>query len=239
MPIKRTYRRRNLRKAKRSKRTLNISRPRWGPSIRRSMPIISVKRTCYLGTMTPNTVATYGFWQYRTVSLSNAFYDQALSNMGGLSNVTEYQALFDQYKLCAFKITLRPRVVNVDNDQTATAAIGRDFNWVSVVRDACDNVSPTGTYTAATLNTFLETGKAKSYRGDKPVNIYMKPLVQEQYGGGSNRYVKPQWTDLTATGITMPHRGYHLFFHTNTLTSASFTPYDVFVTYYIKFKGMK
>lgn len=217
----------------------NVKRLRARLTRSLAVPQITVRRTCYLGTITPNTTATYGFWQYRQVSLSNGFYDQALSSMGGLTNVAEYQALFDQYKLCAFKITLRPRAVNMVNDQTATAAYGRDQNWVSVVRDPTDNISPTGLYTAATLNTFLESGKVKTFRGDKPVNIYMKPLVQEQYGGGSNRYVRPQWTDLTATGISMPHRGYHLFFHTNTLTSASLTPYDVFVTYYVKFRGMK
>lgn len=239
MPVKRqSLRRGRGRRLKRVKRTLNISRPRWAPSLRAAVPQISIKRTCYLGSMTPNTVATYGFWQYRTVSLTNGFYDQTLSSMGGLSNYSEYQSIFDQYRLGAFKIVLRPRIIDMNQDQSA-ATLGRDMCYVTVVKDPTDNVSPTGTFTAATLNTFLECGKARTFRGDKPVTIYMKPQVQEQYGGGSNRYVKPQWTDLTATGVTMPHRGFHLFFHNQQMTSNVFNSYDVFITYYLKFRGMK
>lgn len=213
---------------------MNISRP-----LRYSAPILTVKRTCCLGTISPNVTTTNGFWQYRTVSLGEGFKDQTGASMGGLYNIGEFQALFDQYRMRAYKITLRPRAVNMVNDQTATAAFGRDQNWVSVVVDPADIVSPTGTFTFTTLNSFLETGKVKTYRGDKTVNIFVKPKVFEQYGSGANRLVKPDWTSTDATGTFAPHRGYHLFFHTNTMTSASLTPYDVFITYYLQFRGQR
>lgn len=238
MPIKRTFRKRTTtrRNVTKKRRTMNISRPR---SSFRSVPVVSVKRTCYLGTINPNTVATYGFWQYRTVSLNSGFTDQSLANMGGLTNLSEYTALFDQYKLSAFKILLRPRRLDVQSSQDLYAgATFLDRNYVTIVKDPTDITSPTGTYTNATFNSFLECGKARTYRGDRPVSIYMKPKVQEQYGSGANRYVTPKWTDLNTSGTTMPHRGFHLYFHNQAMTT-SFMQYDVFITYYLKFKGMK
>lgn len=238
MAFKRTFRKRTTTKRKftRKRRTMNISRPR---SSLNAVPQISVKRTCYLGTISPNTVATYGFWQYRTVSLNSGFTDQALANMGGLSNLSEYTALFDQFKLCAFKIVLRPRRLDVQSTQDVpTGSSFLDRNYVTIVKDPTDITSPTGLYTVATFNSFLECGKARTYRGDRPISIYMKPKVQEQYGSGANRYVSPKWTDLNTSGTTMPHRGFHLYFHNQAMTN-TFMQYDVFITYYLKFKGMK
>lgn len=219
------------------KRTMNISRPRM---TRRIVPSVSVKRTVYLGQISPNTTTINGYWQYRTVSLDTGFTNQTGASMGGLTNIAEYEALFDQYKLSAFKITLRPKVNDLQATQDVPGATSfRDVPYVSIVKDPTDRTTPSGTYNSTALNAFLELGRAKTYRGDRKVDIYMKPLVAEQYGGGAERYVKPQWTDLNTAGKAMPHRGYHLFFHTQNLIAAAFIQYDVFVTYYLQFRGMK
>lgn len=235
--VKRTFIRPASKRVKRAKRTMNISRPRWSSSIRRAVPVISVKRTCYLGTIAPNTNTTPGFWQYRSVSLNSGFTNETNTNMGGLSNVAEYQALFDQFKLCAFKITLRPRANDLQYDQTG-AALVRDIPYVSIVKDPVDAVIPAGIYSSSNLNSFLESGNVRTYRADKPVTIYMKPKVQEQFGSGAIRYVTPKWTTLDSTGINMPHRGFGCFFHNQSMTGI-FNTHDVFITYYLKFKGMR
>lgn len=224
------------RAAKRAYKRIS-SRP--SASLRAAIPQISIKRTCYLGNLSPQTTTTNGFWQYRTVSLNIGFVDAVGNSMGGLTNVAEYEALFDQFKLSAFKIVLRPRVFDLSAQQDIPASSSwRDRPYVSVIKDPYDRTNPSGTYTQANLNTFLTLGNVKTYRGDKNITIYMKPKVSEDYGLGAQRYVNPNWTDLNTAGKDMQHRGFHMFFHTQSMQQ-SFSNYDVFITYYLKFRGMK
>lgn len=223
---------------KRHGRSRYGKRTRW---TRRGTPFISVKRTCYLGAFTPNSTTTNGFWQYRTVSLTKGFFDASAASMGGLSNLTEYTSLFDLYKLGAVKITLRPNQQNMQSDQVLySSSTTQNIPYVSICIDPTDNVSPTGVYNATTYNAFMEQGnRVRTKRADRTFSVYLKPKVIEQYGNGADRYVSPRWTRLDNTaGQDMPHRGYHMFFH-NQAFSAGFMTYDVFVTYYLRFKGAR
>lgn len=209
---------------------------------RRGTPYLRVRRTCYLGQFTPNTVSTNGFWQYRTVSLTKGFIDQSGASMGGLSNLSEYVAMFDLYKLKACKVTLRPNYVNMTTEQIRYAGASvAAIPYVTTMIDPSDNVTPSGAYSAGTLNTFLEQGRVRTRRADRSIIVYFKPKIIEQYGAGADRYVWPQWTRLdNAAGQDMPHRGYHMFFHNQNMDPFSVPiNYDVHVTYYLQFKGAK
>lgn len=218
------------------RRPMNISRPMRFSSI----PKISVTRTCYLGNFIPDTVSTNGFWQYRTVSLTKGFLNQNATSLGGLTNLSEYTALFDSYKMNAFKVVLRPRISSINRDQdvpTAGTTI-QEIPYCTVIKDSYDNTAPTGTYTAANLNTLLEDGRAKTYRADRPITIFMKPKVIEQYGSGADRYVTPKFTRLNnSNGQDMPHRGFHTFFHMQNFAALGALSYDVWITYYLQFRG--
>lgn len=212
--------------------------------VRKQMRVqtLRVTRKCYLGTVTPNTTATVGFWRYIEPSLTRGFVNEIGSSMGGLANLSEYQALFDQYKLGAWKITLVPRVAELTSDQQNAAATQYEKCYFTIIKDPMDTIPPGGTYTAANYNTLLENGKARVLRADRPVNIYMKPKIVEQYGAGANRYVSPKFTDLNSSaGIDVRHRGFHIFQHCNNFNAASLSryAYDVFITYYLTFKGQK
>lgn len=202
---------------------------------------LSVRRMCVSGSpLTVSTTATSNFWRYQTVSLDSGFQqmDVAGTTLTSLTNRTEYQALFDEYRLSAFKVTLIPKFSNYNTDQAA--AYGTTLiPYICIVKDAQSKLVPTGTWSAATLNTLLENG-GKIYRADRPINIYMKPLVTEQYGGGADRYVRPRFTDLqSAAGTTMAHRGFHMFVFVGTWVAASMAglAWDVRTTYYLKFKN--
>lgn len=201
--------------------------------------MIKVARTCYLGNYLPNAVGTQGFWQYRTVSLASGYLDQTGVSLGGLSNLAEYQLLFDQFKLSSFKITLRPNVLDLNQTQSASTLTYQP-PYVHVIMDPASGVTPSGTYSVATVNSFLENGKVRTYRGDKKINIYVKrPKIIEEYGGGADRYVSPRWTQLDSQGINMPHRGFHLMHQAQNMTANNNVSYDVWITYYLRFKGMK
>lgn len=242
MVIKRKATRVAARRQKKRQRTMNISVPRRVPRpIRVAIPTIAVKRTCYLGTVTPNSSSTPAFWRYISTSLDSGFTNESNFSMGGLTNLAEYTPLFDQYRLNAIKYVLRPRQGMNVADQNNATAISHERGYHSVLIDKAGTITPTGTFTSTTYNTFLENGNVRTYDATKPVTIYIKPLVQEQYGSGAFRYVKPRWTDLGTAGNAMPHRGFHLFTHTNSMNTASLGryAYDVFVTYFIQFKGQR
>lgn len=201
--------------------------------------MIKVTRTCYLGQYQPTTASTPGFWQYRTVSLTSGYNNQSGVNMGGLSNLAEYVPLFDQFKLSAYKIVLRPNQVDYNQPMNASSLTGV-LPYVHVVHDPMTATIPSGTYSAATVNQFLEQGNVRTYRGDRKVTIYVKrPKVREEYGTGAIRYISPTWTTLdNSFGQAMEHRGFHLM-HSSQNLAAAFPAYDVFVTYYLRFRGMK
>lgn len=204
--------------------------------------ILNVRRMVI--SASPMTVSTttgvYGYWRYQTVSLDNGFQQFNVDGtaLTSLTNKAEYQALFDEYKLSAYKVTLIPKFANYSTSQDA--ALGTTLiPYICIVKDPQSKLVPTGLWSGATLNILLENG-GKIYRADRPVNIYMKPKVTEQYGGGADRYVSPKFTDLSSSaGTTMPHRGFHIFVFVGTWVAASMVglAWDVRTTYYLKFKN--
>lgn len=245
MAGKRRIIRRGLSTRARMKRvpgTLSI-RPKRRYNVNKRDVTLSVRRLCVSGSpMTVSTTAVQNFWRYQTVSLDSGFqqFDVAGTTLVSLSNKGEYQALFDEYKLSAYKVTLIPKFVNYQTDQAV--ALGSTLvPYICIVKDPQSKLVPTGTWSATTLNILLENG-GKIYRADRPINIYIKPKVTEQYGGGADRYVSPKFTDLsTAAGTSMPHRGFHMFVFVGTWVPAALAglAWDVRTTYYLKFKNMK
>lgn len=235
-----TYRRKMMRKKPFGIRRRMIAKPMVMPRLRHRL---SVKRTCFVGTITPASTTTASFWNYVTPSLASAG-TICGTTLGGLNNVAEYQALFDQYKLAAVKLSFKPRYVDVNlnqiNPSSGTSTTDRQF--LSYVIDTRGTTTISGTYGTTSYNQFTETGKVKIRRGDKEVSIYIKPKINEQFGGGANRYVSPKFADMDSNGLAIPHRGVYIYHHTqNTLSSGipTFGAYDVFATYYLTFIGMK
>lgn len=232
----------------RRRRTMNISRPIRNNRL--AGATLRVKRMVYAGVLAPSATLTTGtsyFWQYNTVSLTRSIanFNGVSSSLGGLTNLAEYTPLFDQYKLGAYKVTFRPRIMNISSDQTTPSAnIANPATYppqfVTLI-DGKNTLNPGGTYSPATLNTLLEAG-GKIRRGDKPFSIYVKPWIPEQYGTGATRYVRPKFTDLDTAGQAMSHRGFHLFlmrqgFYSDANDTAC--TWDVYVTYYLTFKNQK
>lgn len=197
------------------------------------------RKVCSTAPITFGSAATEQFYRYCTVSLTNGFqtFSATPTVVCALTNLSEYAALFDQYRLNAFKVELVPRYFNYNADQNSTTATVRNIPMVYIGKDALNTSTYTGVWQQVFLNGLLENG-GKCYRADKKITIFMKPKVSEQYGSGANRYVKPQWTDLTTSaGNSMAHRGFHMFVYSNTWDNASLPVFDVYVTYYIQFKN--
>lgn len=171
-------------------------------------------------------------------------FSAAGNRLTGLNNLAEYQALFEQYKLSAYKVTFMPRLQNISAQQyeggvlTTTPAF-RVPRFV-IQKDAEGRIVPAGLYGPSTLNILMEGG-GRIVRGDRTFSVYMKPKIVEQYGGGADRYVTPKYTDVgTTVGINVPHRGFHLMLFREGFDVANADmKWDVFITYYLRFKNAK
>jgi len=221
------YTRKRMYKRKRPayrKRKMNISRPRMS-----RMPSLNVTRTSYLTVWNPQTASTVGFWQYLTANLQN------------ITNYNEYVAVFDTYRINSLKFTFRPRYDNfAGNDTTDTTLPGTTAQGgtnAHVIIDPKSGVVPTGTYTSANLNSFLENGKVRSYTGTKPFTINIKyPTITDDVNGTTGAVYK-RAPFLSTKNTNILHRGAHVFLQDTALTGTFNQSFDLFVTMNITFRG--
>lgn len=205
-------------------RTMNISVPRRI----RGVPATSFKRTFWSTNFSPTTASTAGFWQYFTTSFSS------------LPDATAYLEIFDQYKINGVKYTFRPRYDGFNGENTTDTTLPGVTNqagcYVYTISDPASTLTPTGTYTSATLNTFLEQGNVKMRPGNKTFSVYFKPQIDNTMPLATARS-SPKWLPLTQR--TVVHNGFHCFFADVNLTGVFAQSWDIFITLYFQCKGRR
>lgn len=216
---KRTYRSRRT-GLRRIKRSYNIAKGR-GPRAH------YFKKTVWSGNWTPGTGSTSAFWQYRTVTPTT------------LSNWTEYQSLFDQYKLHRVKVTFRPRYDSFAGNDTTDVTLPGITNqagcYVHIINDPTSALTPSGTYVSTTLNAFMENGNVKTYQGNKPFSVYFKPMIDVTISGGNQRRPSP-WLQCKDNSVV--HNGFHAFMQDINMTGTFGQSFDLFTTFYFSCRGM-
>lgn len=85
----------------------------------------------------------------------------------------------------------------------------------------------------------MENGKARVYNGNKDVSVYFKPMVNAETGGlSAGRRIRAPWLQCSqATGLV--HNGFHVYASENNFTGVFGQSWDVFVTYYMQFSGLR
>lgn len=209
------------------KRTRYSPRSRIGKRVDMSTSLV---RTTYIGATTFSSASTSGFWQYRIMSASQ------------LPSFAELAAVFDEYKIGALKYTFRPRYDGYDANDPATSGSTSPLTMCTahVINDPGSSMVPAGTYTSATLNTFLENGKVKSYPLTKPFSVYFRPKIATGALGGATGTicVASKWIKTLDDQVT--HRGFHMFLQNNSMAATNGSVIlDTFVTFYMKVRGAK
>lgn len=194
---------------------------------------LSVKRKFYLENWQPNTTTVNGYWRYYTFNLAQMF------------DVGQYQAVFDQYRINAIRVEFHPRYSEfAGNDTTDTSLPGitnQSGTRLSVLVDQRSSVVPSGAYSSATYNSFLEQGNARTHQGNQPVVVYFRPSVSQTLGAnvaGAARKRAP-WMMLDASGQSVNHTGFHILAWDANFSGTFGQSFDVLVTYYLQFKGMR
>jgi len=221
MALKRRMRKQGGRATKR-RRTMAISRPvRWKNTT------LSCKKMCYQGSWAFSTASTNGFWRYLTWTANN-----------GTQNFPEIQALFDEYKINAIKVTFRPRydTVNVTDVVTSSAP----HAYAHYVIDPASTTSPNGVYGAANLNAFLEQQGVRTRTLNRPFSIYFKPKMADGLSGGTTaaRAIRPTFVKTTNAGVEFT--GVHMYIQQNNMSNTNPSIIlDQFVTLYMQVKNLK
>jgi len=169
--------------------------------------------------------ATSGFWRYQTFTAA------------GISDWSEFRNVFDEYKINGIKVEFRPRYDGVD----IAAVTGSNLlGTTHVIVDPASAVTPTGVPGPGSLNYFLQQAQTvKSYASDKVFSYYVKPKIETQvFGGGLAGQLKyAGW--LKCDGAeNVVHRGAHVYIqpYNNNILLGNIG-YDMFVTYYMQFRG--
>lgn len=197
------------------------------------LPMVTVNRTWWANNWTPGTTSVSDYWRYFTVQLSQ------------MPNSTEYTSLFDTYRVNSITLTLRPRydgfTGNDTTDTTLPGVTNQGATRVHVILDPKSPVTPAGLYTSATLNTYLENGKVKTYSGNRAINIPVKyPCFADDVNGSAAsiyRSCRSQWISTSATAIQF--RGAHVFLQDINLTGTFGQSFDTFLTMNVSFRGMR
>ena len=220
--------------ANKKKRTTTLRRntKRLVSRVRRNIPknFTSIYRCKWQENWTPSTAATVNFFKQFTFTSS------------GMTDYAAFSSLYDYYKINAIKMVLRPRYDNfAGNDTTDTTAPGitnQGTTMVHVLRDMYGSYSAVGAYSSTTLNNFLENGRVRTYQGIKPITLYFQPTVDFYTNTSAiDKKIKPMWFPTADSSVL--HYGPHIFLQDVNLTGTFNQSFDIFVTYYMSFKGMK
>lgn len=222
-----TKRRRSFsRKARKAKRARTIPR-----KVRMPMTY-AVTKKFWLENWQPNTASVGGYWRYFTF------------NLGQLPDLAGYVAMFDTYRINAIKVEFHPRFTEfAGNDTTDTALPGvtnQAGTRMSLLADTKSSLVPVGAYGSGTYNDFLQQGSPKTHMGIRPFSIYFRPQVGETVGaniaGGLRR--RSTWLQLDLAN-SVPHAGFHAFAWDPNFSGTFGNSFDVLVTYYVQFRGMR
>lgn len=200
------------------------------PMRRAPVGVTKIQRTFNFAYWQPSVATTADFWKHYSFRLQD------------LPSYTELTALFDQYKINAIRVKFVPRFDSFSGenitDTTAPGITNQSGTQLHIIKDQRTTVSPTGTYSRTTLNTFLENGKVRTYTGTRPVTVYFKPAVINNVGASAQAaFLWSPWLQTSSTDIQ--HWGFQAFASDQNLNGSFGNAFDVFVTYYMMVKGLR
>lgn len=161
------------------------------------------------------------------LSVSNLaeVYGSYAFQLSAVASASEYTNLYDMYKISAVKWTLMPR------GNSAEAGTNNNNTKVLTVLDYDDDDTPTSIDQLCQYETCKTTNLSRDhsrYLKPKFAKMIYKTAATTGYGVGSG------WVDCNSTDI--PHYGvkYCLL-----RTTSGTVVYDLKVTYYLQFKGVR
>lgn len=188
------------------------------------LSVYNIQRNFHYAHWVPSTVAVVDFWK------------QVVFTANNLPDFSQLQSIFDEYKINGIRVRMMPRSTEYAGNDNTAASTRQPTNFVSVRIDPMDQLAAAGAYTRNTYNTFCERGKVAVYTGIEPIDFFFRPMIGDQLQTGVSR-VRPMWINSADGGVE--HYGFNCFFHDPNFAAAFTQTYDVFVTYYMQFRGVR
>lgn len=165
-----------------------------------------------------------GFVPIPQVQARTAFNEFLLTDIPGY---TEFQAIYDSYKICAIK----QKYVFNRNSSAAETVTSTELPMLYTINDYNDSNAATN------LNEMLEYPSFKQARMDRPITRYFK--CKNMVSG--TEPTKAQWlpTSLTPTGAQYSMRGIKAAYDTILGTASGIGKLRVFTTFYLAMKSPK
>lgn len=226
MPSKRSY----SEIAGRPRRMVKAQRKKYPRSIPRNVRTqsLTVSRKFWTQLWAPSAVSTDGFWRYYQFQPNQ------------IPNWSDYNNLFDQYKVNALKFSFVPKWDGYGGEDTTDVGAPGITNATGVrlhvVSDPYSTVVPTGAYSSATLNSMMEQGTVRTHIGTKTVDVYFKPTINVATEAGNNYRVKAPWLNVTTQNV---HNGFHIYAQDTNFVGKFDQVYDVFITAYMSFRNLR
>lgn len=223
------YKRQRRQQLRRPRKKARIMRPLAGPSRTMRGTLVNAVRTFNYSYWQPSTATTADFWKFFAFRFSD------------LPSVAEFRALFDLVKLNRIKVVFRPRFNSFEGanttDTVPPGVTNQSGTNLHIIADPYNITSPAGLYTRANMNTFLENGKVRSYNGNRAIKVYWKPTTFITLDGSAvGKLIPAPWCQCAADP---QYYGFHAFAQDVNMNGTFGNSWDVFVTYYMQFKGLK
>nr|WPR18739.1 MAG: capsid protein [Chemarfal virus 2] len=223
-----------------STRKSGYKRRRTGGAMRRRVPrllrprnaVMNITRKFHVYSWTPGTAST------------NDFYRRNFTTLSAVPNNAEIVSMFDYYRIRAIKFTWIPRYNGFNgNDTTDIIPNGvTNQGQVNVILgyDKYSNTTPVGSYSQATINTMLETGRCKLLRNSNQMfSQYATPTTNEDVSQTTGNYKRAPW--LNTINNLVPHYTGYIAVYDSNFSGANlpYQTYDLFITVYMQVKGLK
>lgn len=180
-------------------------------------PVHSFVRRDYVETITASNIADT--FKVYTFSLNK------------LPNYTEFTNLFDQYRICAVKLTIIPGVTESSLEGASTSSY--PLPEVRSIIDYTEDAAPLD------FDEMYQYANCKMTRGNKMHTRYIKPAVLTSAfeGVAATAYI-PKWKQwLTTDDSATPH--YSIKVGINAVKTANTCYFRVYAKYYLQMKNIK
>lgn len=154
--------------------------------------------------------------------------------LADLPNYTEFTALYDQYKICAVKMEIRPGFNTISVTESAPGSFDMAAGMVYHVLDYNDS------NTLGSVNNALEYENCRVSSMLKPFKRYFKPKFQTMLYEtltGTGYKASSGW--INTAEVNVPHYAFKSIWDSHFNDNLGNIVYFVTYTYYMKFKQVK
>lgn len=193
-------------------------------------PIVTIKRQLRLGSWVFDSASVAGFWRYE------------IADLGGLPQIGDFVQCFEEYKINAVKYSYYPNFDSISAADATSSVLPApipSYQVMTCIDKYTASPAPAGAYGAATLATFLaECPNTKKHQYGKPFHVYYRPTQTDDVNNvAAAKYRKSQWNRVA--NITLPHFGHHAFIWGEGGFAVPGLSHEIFVTFYMQFRGTR